>query len=155
MKRLNEKHTKNTRLKIGLVVVSILLISTTLISVFIYSNYNGILVERDALTRQVNNLTNKIEEYETPKLKSSLDVADKEVYLQITGEVLNLGHETAYFCKLHVILYEGDVAAKDTYVHLGDNVGMIAAQHYDRVDAKVYYDGAHVTDWEITLEIGN
>ena len=110
--------------------------------------------ERYDLTKQVNDLTNKIAEYETPKLKASLDVENKEVYLQITGEVWNLGHETAYYCKLHVILYEGDNIVKEEYVHLGDNVGMIAEQRYDRVDSKVYYEGAHVTDWEITPVIG-
>ena len=83
-----------------------------------------------------------------------MNVEDKEDYLQIKGEVWNLGHETAYYCKLHVILYEGDNVAKESYVHLGDNVGMIAGQRYDRVDAKVYYEGAHVTDWEITPVIG-
>ena len=151
---MNEKNNKNTRLKIGLVVVSILLILTTLITVFIYSNYNKILAERDDLIQQVNDLTNRIEELETPRLATSLNVEDKEVYLQITGEVWNLGHETAYMCKLHVILYEGDSVAKEEYVHLGDNVGMIAEQRYDRVDAKVYYEGAQITDWEIMPVIG-
>ncbi len=151
---MNKKHTKNERLKISLVVVSVLLISATLISIFIYSKYNELIVERDDLAQEVNDLTNRIEELEIPRLAISLNVEDEEVYLQITGEVWNLGHETAYYCKLHVILYEGDNMAKEEYVHLGDNVGMIAEQRYDRVDAKVYYEGAHVTDWEITPVVG-
>ncbi len=106
------------------------------------------------MINQVKDLTTKIEEYETPRLATSLNVENKEVYLQITGEVWNLGHETAYYCKLHVILYEGDNVAKEEYVHLGDNVGMIAEQRYDRVDAKVYYEGAYVTKWEISPVVG-
>ena len=151
---MNKKQAKNARLKIGLVVVSVLLIFATLISVFVYSNYKEVLVERDDLAQQVNDLTNRIEEFETPRLATSLNVVDKEVYLQITGELWNLGHETAYYCKLHVILYEGENIAKEEYVHLGDNVGMIAEQRYDKVDAKVYYEGAQITDWKITPEIG-
>jgi hypothetical protein len=147
--------------KMGLIAVSILLITTSLIAIYLYFNYNTLtteynitVAERDELTSQVNELSNKIEEYETPKLRANLEVEDKEVYLQITGEVWNVGHEPAYYCKLHVILYEGDNIAKETYVHIGDNVGMIAEQRYDRVDAKVYYEGAHVTYWEITPVVG-
>ena len=137
-----------------LIVVSSLLIITSFIAIYLFSNNNILETKRDELNQQIDELTNKIEELETPRLATSLSVEDKEVYLQITGEVWNLGHETAYRCKLHVILYEGDIVAKDTYVHLGDNVGMIAEQRYDSVDAKVYYEGAQVTDWEITPEIG-
>ena len=140
--------------KLGLIILSILLITTILTTIYFYSNYSIITTERDEVKQQVNDLTNKIEEYKTPKLATSLNVEDKEVYLQITGEVWNLGHETAYYCKLHVILYEGENIAKVEYVHLGDNVGMIAEQRYDKVDARVYYEGAHITDWEITPEIG-
>ena len=137
-----------------LTAVSSLLIITILIAVYVFSNNNILTAERDDLNQQIDELTNKIEELETPRLATSLEVVDKEVYLQITGEVWNLGHETAYYCKLHVILYEGDTIAKEEYVHLGDNVGMIAEQRYDKVDAKVYYEGALVTDWKITPEIG-
>ena len=137
-----------------LLTVSILLTITSLTTLYLFSNNNSLVAERDELTQQIEELSNKIAELETPKLASSLNVEDKEVYLQITGEVWNLGHETAYYCKLHVILYEGDIIAKEEYVQLGDNVGMIAEQRYDRVDAKVYYEGAHVTGWEILPEIG-
>lgn len=141
--------------KIGIIIlISILLITTILITVYFYSNYSTIATEREELKQQVNDLTKEIEELKTPRLATSLDVEDKEVYLQITGEVWNLGHEPAYYCKLHVILYEGDNIAKEEYVHIGDNVGMIAEQRYDRVDVKVYYEGAQVTDWEITPVIG-
>ena len=137
-----------------LIVVSSLLIITSFIAIYLFSNNNILEAERDELNQQIDELTNKIEELETPRLATSLNVEDKEVYLQITGEVWNLGHETAYYCKLHVILYEGENIAKEEYVHLGDNVGMIAEQRYDKVDARVYYEGAHVTDWEITPVVG-
>ena len=137
-----------------LIVVSSLLIITIFITIYLFSNNNILVAERDDLNQQIDELTNKIEELETPRLATSLNVEDKEVYLQITGEVWNLGHETAYYCKLHVILYEGENMAKEEYVHLGDNVGMIAEQRYDKVDARVYYEGAHVTDWEITPVVG-
>lgn len=148
--------------KIGLIGVSILLITTIYTTVYFYSKYdymaneNYILVtERDNLRNQVNELADKVEEYETPKLRANLEIEDKEVYLQITGEVWNVGHKPAYYCKLHVILYEGDNnIVKEQYVHIGDNVGMIAEQRYDRVDAKVYYEGAHVSYWKITTVIG-
>ena len=140
--------------KLSLIVGSILLITTIFITIYFYNNYKITASENDKLKQQAYELANRIEELETPRLATSLDVEDKEVYLQITGEVWNMGHETAYYCKLHVILYEGDNIAKEEYVHIGDNIGMIAEQRYDKVDAKVYYEGAHVTDWEIKPVIG-
>ena len=140
--------------KTGLIIISSLLITTILITVYFYNNYSTIATENEELKQQVNDLTNEIKELKTPRLATSLEVEDKEFYLQITGEVWNLGHEPAYYCKLHVILYEGDNIVKEEYVHIGDNVGMIAEQRYDTVDAKVYFEGAHVTYWEITPVIG-
>lgn len=139
---------------IGLIMISILLITAILCAVYFYSNYSTIATEKEQLKQQVNDLTNEIEELNAPRLATSLEAEDKEAYLQITGEVWNMGHETAYYCKLYVILYEGDNIAKEDYVHIGDNIGMIAEQRYDRVDAKVYYEGAHITDWEITPVVG-
>ncbi len=67
----------------------------------------------------------------------------------------NVGHKPAYYCKLHVTLYDGDNnIVKEENCHIGDNVGMIAEQRYDIIDVKVYYEGAHVSYWQINPVVG-
>jgi len=69
-------------------------------------------------------------------------------YLHVTGSVINVGTNAAYNCKLHVILYQGQTVAKDTYINLGTIVG----EGYVDVDEKVYYEGSALTNWSITPE---
>ncbi len=50
-------------------------------------------------------------------------------YLHVYGEVCNVGAETAYNARLHVILYQsGEVVAKDTLVTLGN--GTLAGESW-------------------------
>jgi hypothetical protein len=64
-------------------------------------------------------------------------------YLHVYGEIWNVGSDTAYNCRLHVILYQGSVVAKDTYV----DIGTIFGENKNSVDAKIYYDGDALTSW--------
>jgi len=69
-------------------------------------------------------------------------------YLHVYGEVWNVGSDTAYNCRLHVILYQGSVVAEDTYV----NLGTISGENKKSVDANIYYNGDALTSWSITPE---
>lgn len=69
-------------------------------------------------------------------------------YLHVYGEIWNVGSDTAYNCRLHVILYQGSVVAKDTYV----NLGTIFGENKKSVDANIYYNGDALTNRSITPE---
>lgn len=99
------------------------------------SEYNTIKDERDSL--------------KAPKLSTlSLHYADDRPWLgtphlHVYGEVWNVGTDTAYNCKLHVMAYQGSVKAIDTYVHLGT----ISGENRKSVDENVYYSGEALTSW--------
>ena len=74
----------------------------------------------------------------------------QDLRLYITGEVWNVGTEAAQNCSLHVVLYQGDTVAKDTYIKLGT----IAGGSYTGVTRNIYYTGDALTRWTITPEVG-
>lgn len=74
----------------------------------------------------------------------------QDLRLYITGEVWNVGTESAENCSLHIILYQGDTVAKDTYIELGT----IKGGSYAEVARNIYYTGDKLTNWIITPEIG-
>jgi len=70
-------------------------------------------------------------------------------YLRVYGAVCNVGLETAYNSRLHVVAYQADgVVAIDTYVILGD----VEAGTWRNVDAKIYYTGGALANWTMTPE---
>jgi hypothetical protein len=69
-------------------------------------------------------------------------------YLHIVSVIVNLGTKTAYSCNLHVILYQGNTIAKDTYVLLGTIFGQTGISTTDDVQ----YSGSALTAWTITTE---
>ena len=113
--------------------------------------------ERDPLKSQIVSLQNQITDLEdevnrlkSPKLVTTLSVTDQRPwfqtpYLQISGEVWNVGSDTAYGCRLHVILYQGSAIAEDTYISLGT----INGESYRNVDSKIFYAGSELTDIDI------
>ena len=104
------------------------------------------------LQNEIANLESQIENLKSAKLiKVNLVGTDNRPlfqtpYLRVTGEVVNVGTYTAYNCKLHVILYQGEVVAEDTYI----NLGTISGEGWTSVDSKVYYEGESLTAYSIT-----
>jgi hypothetical protein len=66
----------------------------------------------------------------------------------ISGEVWNMGTDSARDCRLHVTLYQGKIVANDTYVEMRT----IKAGTYVDVAANIYYTGEALTDWTILPE---
>ncbi len=72
----------------------------------------------------------------------------QDIRLYITGEVCNVGTETAFNSSLHVTLYQGTTVAVDTYIPLGDLVG----GSFTVVAKNIYYTGEALSNWTIIPE---
>ncbi len=68
--------------------------------------------------------------------------------LYISGEVCNVGTESAVNSSLHLTLYQGTVVAVDTYIVLGDLPG----GSFTDVGRNIYYTGEALTKWTIIPE---
>ena len=110
--------------------------------------------EYSSLENQIANLESQIESLKSAKLINvNLFGTDNRPlfqtpYLHVTGEVVNVGTYTAYNCKLHVILYQGEVVAEDTYI----NLGTINGEGWKTVDSNIYYEGSALTAYSIYAE---
>ena len=70
-------------------------------------------------------------------------------YLHIYGYICNVGTNSAYNCKLHIVAYQsGGVKAIDTYIDLGT----IDGESWKSVDSYIFYSGSPLESWEITPE---
>ena len=104
------------------------------------------------LNSQIASLQSQIDSLKAAKLvKVNLLANDNRPwfvtpYLHVYGEVCNVGTNTAYNCKLHVVAYQGAVVAIDTYISLGS----INGESWTSVASNVYYSGAALTSWTIT-----
>jgi hypothetical protein len=99
------------------------------------------------------NLLNQVNSLEAPNvIKVNLKSDDNRpflgtFYLHVYGEVCNVGTNTAYNCKLHVVaIQSGGVVAINTDIVLGN----IGGQSWISVDASPTYSGSPLTSWIIT-----
>jgi len=104
---------------------------------------------------QIASLQNQLADLQAPKLiKVNLKSDDNRPwlgtpYLHVYGEICNVGTNTAYNCKLHVVAYQsGGVVAIDTYILLGS----ISGQSWVSVDGSPTYSGGALTGWSVTPE---
>jgi archaellum component FlaC len=103
---------------------------------------------------QITNLQSQIDTLKAPKL-IGVDLRVEDVrpwlqtpYLHVYGYVCNVGKNTAYDSKIHVVLYQsGGVIAKETDIILG----AIPGESYVHVDVNVYYTGSPIVNNKITL----
>jgi hypothetical protein len=74
-----------------------------------------------------------------------------EPYLFVSGYVCNVGSETAYNVRLHVIAYQGSVQVINSYYEITDSLGRYDAEY---VEANFYYSGPELTpgSWTMTPE---
>jgi len=113
--------------------------------------------ENENLQRKNANLEHQLYYEREPFLVTRLGVSDvlynpqyrgKSLIprLYIQGEVWNIGDKIAFNCSLHVVLYQGNVVANETYIELGD----IQPWSLVKVDRNIYYEGERLTNWTIT-----
>ena len=121
-----------------------------------YQDYAGSHAHSDSeynsLSSQNTNLQNQIANLEAPNLvRINLGESDNRPwlgtpYLHIQSAITNVGTNTAFNCKLHVVLYQGATIAKDTYVLLGTISGGAGISTTNDVQ----YSGSALTGWTIT-----
>lgn len=140
-------------LKTVLIIVSIGFIISLILNGYFYTQLHGIS-ENGGLEGKITSLQEEINTLMAPKLISAnLGGFDKRPFfqtprLQITGYIFNIGNQTAKDCKLHVVLYQGNIIVQDTYIKLGN----IAGETGISIDEEVFYDGEGLTDFIITPE---
>ncbi len=123
-------------------------------------NLTSFLQAQNALLQtQKNTIQNELDllrdEKTPPRLVTRIGARDmrfnysgQDIRLYISGEVWNVGTETAHNCSLHVILYQGNTVAVDTRIWLGD----LSGGSYLDVGRNIYYAGDTLTHWTITPE---
>ena len=157
---MSEIERKGSGLKVALAVVSALFVISLLANLYLYTRQYGVTPDSGLenqiadLQSQVSDLENQVSNLEKAKLiKVELSGTDNRPwfqtpYLHVTGGIANVGTDTAYNCRLHVILYQGAVVAEDTYI----NLGTISGEGWQGVDSRVYYEGEALTMWSLTPE---
>jgi TolA-binding protein len=113
--------------------------------------YIQIINQQDTIT----NLQNQINSLKAPKL-IMVDLKSEDnrpwlgtPYLHVYGYICNVGTNTAYNSKIHVVAYQsGGVVAIDTYITLGTIYG----ESWKSVDSNIYYSGSELVAWHLTLE---
>jgi hypothetical protein len=155
--------------KLALAAVSISLVVSLAANVYFYDMQQHRFASDSALQKQaadlrdqINNLQSEIADLQSqpshedaPKLVTRLGARDmrytysgQEIRLYISGEVWNVGTVVAENCRLHVTLYQGDIVAKDRYIHLG----AINPSSFVEVASNVYYSGIALTNWTLIPE---
>lgn len=119
------------------------------------SQVSSLNAQIEDLQDRIASLQSEINTLEAPKLiKVNLRANDSRPwigtpYLHVYGEICNVGTNTAYNCKLHVVAYQsGGVVALNTYI----NLGTIYGESWKSVDSNIYYNGDALTSWTITPE---
>jgi len=102
---------------------------------------------------EIDQLQDEIDGLKAPKLMTRLGANDvrplfSASYMEISGTVWNVGTNTAYDCRIHIVLYQGSTVAKATYIDLGS----IDGETWKDVTEKIYYEGSAITNWEMDIE---
>jgi uncharacterized phage infection (PIP) family protein YhgE len=107
------------------------------------------------LNNQIVSLQSQVATLQAPKLiRVNLKSDDNRPflgtpYLHVYGEVCNVGTNTAYNSKIHVVAYQsGGVVAMDTYII----IGTISGESWTSVNGSPTYSGGALTNWTLTLE---
>lgn len=157
------------KLKIGFVISAIVIVVLAGFSIYYVAAHSHTDTEYGALQSAYDNYvaTHHHTDSEYDALKSERDAlrAPKLIplnlqledvhsvtwHLHIWGTIVNVGTDTAYNCKIHVITYQGGVELHNTYIKLG--TGTIAGESWTWVDENLYYTGGGpLTGWTYALE---
>jgi uncharacterized protein YoxC len=119
------------------------------------SEINDLTIQIINQQATITSLQNEINTLKAPKLiKVNLRADDNRPwlgtpYLHVYGYVCNVGTNTAYSSKIHVVAYQsGGVVAIDTYITLGTIYG----ESWTSVDSNIYYSGSELVSRTLTLE---
>jgi len=105
----------------------------------------------NSLNQQITNLQSQIDTLSAPKLIGvNLNGFDnpRTGYLEVTGEVCNVGAYTAHNCDVHVMAYQSNILVIDKYIPLSD----IAGEGWVSVNAQYLHTGFTLTSWNIIPE---
>lgn len=118
------------------------------------STYNDYVSTHSHTDSEYNDLQNQVNSLNAPKLIQVHLMSDDNrpwlttPYLHVYGYVCNVGTNTAYSSKIHVVAYQsGGVVAIDTYIILGT----INGESWKSVDSAIYYSGSELASWALTL----
>jgi hypothetical protein len=117
------------------------------------SAYDNYVATHTHTNTEYDALESERDSLKAPKLIkvawNEVDVHSGNWHLHVWGAVVNVGTDTAYNCKMHVVCYQGAVIGLDTYVLLYT----IAGETSKLVDENLYYAyGSGLTDWSVTLQ---
>ena len=133
-----------------LVVIMVALIGSALVSST--SNYIDLQNQMMDLQSRYDKLSNDYQALKYSQvIKINLEETDVRPYngtpyLHVRSIVVNFGNDNAIDCRLHVILYQGRVVAKETDIILGS----ISGRNWVAVDEKVYYIGGPLSNFSVT-----
>jgi hypothetical protein len=106
------------------------------------------------LNKNITSLQSDISTIKAPKLiQINLLSTDNRAipsssYLNIIGQICNVGTNMAYNCKFYVVAYSGGLKVIDTYVTMGS--GTIAGEYFVNVNTNVWYTGSALDSWTVT-----
>jgi hypothetical protein len=94
-----------------------------------------------------------LNQLKAPKLVMDLGYEDvrpisETPYIHIYCITINVGTNTAYNCRLHLVAYQHSITAVNTYITLDT----IEGESWGHVDKKVYYSGVAITSYTIVPE---
>ena len=119
------------------------------------ANINSLNSQITSLNSQINSLNSQLDSLKGAEVVMvNLQSDDSRPFLgtpnlHVYGELCNVGTNTAYNVKLHVVAYQsGGVVAIDTYIV----VGSINGESWTSVDGAPTYGGDSLTSWTITPE---
>ena len=119
------------------------------------ANINSLNSQITSLNSQINSLNSQLDSLKGAKVvKVNLKADDSRPFLgtpnlHVYGELCNVGIDTAYNVKLHVVAYQsGGVVAIDTYIVVGSMNG----ESWTSVNGAPTYGGDSLTSWTITPE---
>jgi chaperonin cofactor prefoldin len=119
------------------------------------ADINSLNSQITSLNSQISSLNSQLDSLKGANVvKVNLQADDSRPFLgtpnlHVYGELCNVGTETAYNVKLHVVAYQsGGVVAIDTYIV----VGSINGESWTSVDGAPTYGGDSLTSWSITPE---
>ncbi len=154
----NQKNQLQTWLDLNKSAIQTILADRSKLGVWLHGNLTLIYTlnwQISSLNYQIANLQSQINTLKAPKLKEVDLTADdnrpslQTPYLHVYGYICNVGTNTAYNSKIHVVAYQSpNVVAIDTYITLGT----IDGESWTNVDSNIYYNGSALTGWSLTLE---
>jgi uncharacterized protein (UPF0333 family) len=118
------------------------------------TNNTNLQNQISSLNTQISSLKAQIETLKAAKLITiGLSVTDNRPllqtpYVQISGYICNVGSYAAVNVSMHVVIYQGNVVAKDTYIEISS----LSGEGSTNINSQVFYAGSAITNYNTALE---